>query len=70
MQHPKKYKIFESFGNCKFEKCPYLHVDNRTKNKGLKGLKGLKNDVRELKLELRQISTHAENSKNIETTEN
>ena len=31
--HSKKFNTFEVFGNSKFKKCAYLHVDNATNNK-------------------------------------
>ena len=52
MPHPKRCKIFEVCGKCKFDNCAYLY-ENKTDYKVV----ALENKVEELKLELiRHIS--------------
>ena len=67
MRHPKKCKTFEVFGNCKFDQCAYLHVDNETNKK----MYVLENEVKKLKLEVNNILKNAkeEKTKNVETLE-
>ena len=67
MRHPKRCKIFEVCGKCKFDNCGYLY-ENKTDYKVV----ALENKVKELKLELRHISdlVKERNTRQIEQLEN
>ena len=67
MRHPKRCKIFEVCGKCKFDNCAYLY-ENKTDYKVV----ALENKVKELKLGFRHISdlVKERNTRQIEQLEN
>ena len=65
-RHPRPCRMFSRFGNCKFEKCAYIHDSDSGK---YSNIEELKNEIVELKKSVKKLSENSQSEAKIKTLE-